>query len=103
MFDFTVRSVDRTKQRLKMLAVKGRYNGATVVFDSIPPIKECDVIVNFPDISMSVNTNEPQPSPQGEGSPLDDGSLAYLFKNYVDDGIRKPIIDFGGAVGNEQW
>ena len=34
-----------------MLAVKGRYNGATVVFDSIPPMKECDVIVNFPDIS----------------------------------------------------
>jgi len=34
-----------------MLAVKGRYNGATVVFDSLPPIKECDVIVNFPDIS----------------------------------------------------
>jgi len=32
-----------------MLAVKGRYNGATVVFDSIPPIKECEVIVNFPD------------------------------------------------------
>jgi hypothetical protein len=36
-----------------MLAVKGRYNGATVVLDSIPnslelgtPIKECDVIVN---------------------------------------------------------
>ena len=36
-----------------MLAVKGRYNGATVVFDSIPPIKECEVIVNFPDISAS--------------------------------------------------
>jgi len=36
-----------------MLAVKGRYNGATVVLDSIPPIKECEVIVHFPDISMS--------------------------------------------------
>jgi len=41
-----------------MLAVKGIYNGATVVLDSIPnsvelgtPIKECEVIVNFPDIS----------------------------------------------------
>ena len=33
-----------------MLAVKGRYNGATVVLDSKPPIKECEVIVNFPDI-----------------------------------------------------
>ena len=75
-----------------MLAVKGRYNGATVVLDSIPnslelgtPIKECEVIVNFPDISA------------------DDGSLAYLFRDYVDDGIREPIVDFGSAVGNEQW
>ena len=68
-----------------MLAVKGRYNGAMVVFDSIPPIKECEVIVNFPDI------------------PADDGSLAYLFRDYVDDGIREPIVDFGSAVGNEQW
>ena len=68
-----------------MLAVKGRYNGTTVVFDNIPPIKECEVIVNFPDI------------------PADDGSLAYLFKDYVDDGIREPIVDFGSAVGNEQW
>ena len=40
-----------------MLAVKGRYNGVSVVFDNIPnslelgtPIKECEVIVNFPDI-----------------------------------------------------
>ncbi|WP_461256862.1 hypothetical protein [Treponema sp. R80B11-R83G3] len=36
-----------------MLAVKGRYNGATVILESIPPIKECEVIVNFPDISAS--------------------------------------------------
>ena len=34
-----------------MLAIKGRYNGATVVLDSKPPITECEVIVNFPDIS----------------------------------------------------
>jgi hypothetical protein len=34
-----------------MLAVKGRYNGAMVVLDSKPPIKECEVIVNFPDVS----------------------------------------------------
>jgi hypothetical protein len=33
----------------------------------------------------------------------DDGSLAYLFKDYVDDGIREPIIDFGEAAGNEKW
>ena len=74
-----------------MLAVKGRYNGSTVVLDSIPPIKECDVIVNFPDIPVPM-----KPS-------VDDGSLAYLFRDYVDDGIREPIVDFGNAVGNEQW
>jgi len=78
-----------------MFAVKGRYNGATVVFDSLPPIKECEVIVNFPDVPSSVKLFEPQSS--------DDGSLAYLFKDYVDDGIREPIVDFGSAVGNEQW
>jgi len=71
-----------------MLALKGRYNGSAVVFEKKPPFKECEVIVNFPDIPASV---------------LDDGSLAYLFKDYVDDGIREPIFDFGNAVGNEQW
>ena len=73
-----------------MLAVKGRYNGATVVFDIIPPIKECEVIVNFPDIPSSAKT-------------IDDGSLEYLFKDYVDDGVREPIVDFGSAVVNEKW
>ena len=34
-----------------MLAVKGRYNGAIVILDTKPPIKECEVIVNFPDAS----------------------------------------------------
>jgi hypothetical protein len=71
-----------------MLAVKGRYNGTTVVFDNIPPINECDVIVNFPDVPAPVS---------------DDGSLAYLFRDYADDGIREPVVDFGSAVGNEQW
>ena len=33
----------------------------------------------------------------------DDGSLAYLFRDYIDDGIREPIVDFGDPVGNEQW
>jgi hypothetical protein len=48
-----------------MLAVKGRYNGTTVVLDSIlnstelgTSIKECDVIVNFPDISASEHKQE---------------------------------------------
>jgi len=40
-----------------MFALKGRYNGSTVVLDGIPnfgtPIKECEVIVNFPDISKT--------------------------------------------------
>jgi hypothetical protein len=39
-----------------MLAVKGRYNGTTVILDSKPPIRECDVIVNFPDISELEHT-----------------------------------------------
>ena len=34
---------------------------------------------------------------------IDDGSLAYLFRGYTDDGLREPIVDFGKAVGNEQW
>jgi hypothetical protein len=41
-----------------MLAVKGRYDEATVVLDSKPPIKDCEVIVNFPDISMSQHRQE---------------------------------------------
>lgn len=31
----------------------------------------------------------------------DDGSLAYLFKDSQDDGIREPLVDFGEPVGNE--
>jgi hypothetical protein len=41
-----------------MLAVKGRYDGVTIVLDSKPPIKDCEVIVNFPDISMSEHKQE---------------------------------------------
>jgi hypothetical protein len=41
-----------------MLALKGRYNGATVVLDSKPPIKECEVIVNFPDVAKSENSQK---------------------------------------------
>jgi len=69
-----------------MLAVKGRYNGTTVVLESKPPIKECDIIVNFPDVPAPVELS-------------DDGSLAYLFRDYVNDGIRDPIIYSGSAVG----
>ena len=71
-----------------MLAVKGKYNGSTVILDNVPPINECEVIVNFPDIPTSAK-------------PVDNGSLEYLFRDYIDDGIREPIVDFGNAVGNE--
>ena len=73
-----------------MIAVKGRYDGMTVTLDKPPAIRECDVIVTFLDTPVS-------------GKPVDDGSLRYLFKDYKDDGIREPIVDFGKAVGNEQW
>jgi antitoxin MazE len=33
----------------------------------------------------------------------DDGGLAFLFKDYEDDGIREPLIDFGESIGNEAW
>ncbi|MDR0876560.1 MAG: hypothetical protein LBN21_00790 [Treponema sp.] len=45
----------------------------------------------------------PQPKPMAECLPPDDGSLAYLFRNYNDDMFREPVIDFGEAVGNEKW
>jgi hypothetical protein len=73
-----------------MVAVKGRYDDMAVVLDRMPPINECDVIVTFLEKPIS-------------NKPIDDGSLDFLFKNYIDDGIREPIINFGKAVGNEQW
>jgi hypothetical protein len=73
-----------------MLAFKGRYNGKVVVLDGKPPVPASDVIVTFLDSSASLGSS-------------DDGSLAYLFKGYTDDGIREPLVDFGKAVGNEQW
>jgi len=42
-------------------------------------------------------------TPDEDCDVIDDGSLAYLFRNYVDDGIREPIVDFGDAVGDERW
>ena len=41
-----------------MLAIKGRYNGEMVILDSRPPVKECEVIVNFPDISNVEDTKK---------------------------------------------
>ena len=73
-----------------MIAVKGRYDGMSVTLDRPPAIHECEVIVTFLD-------------PPAYEQPVDDGSLAYLFRDYTDDGIRESIVDFGNAVGNEQW
>jgi len=78
-----------TNRRDYMVAVKGRYDGMTVILDRTPTINECDVIVTFLETPISIKP--------------DDGSLEYLFKDYIDDGIREPVIDFGQAVGNEQW
>lgn len=39
--------------------------------------------------------------PKLVNSSQDDGSLAYLFKDSQDDGIREPLVDFGEPVGNE--
>ena len=79
-----------------MVAVKGRYDGRTVVLDSMPPINECDVIVTF--------LGPPVPdSTEGSGKIEDDGSLKFLFRDYFDDGIREPVVDFGKAVGKEKW
>ena len=73
-----------------MVAVKGRYDGMAVVLDRMPSISECDVIVTFLETPVSPKS-------------VDDGSLEFLFKNYIDDGIREPIVNFGKAVGNEKW
>jgi hypothetical protein len=70
-----------------MVAVKGRYDGKMVTLDMTPSIHECEVIVTFLEPAKSV----------------DDGSLEYLFRDYKDDGIREPIINFGRAAGNEKW
>jgi len=73
-----------------MITVKGRYDGMTVTLDKSPLIRECDVIVTFLD-SLPEKTIP------------DDGSLEYLFRDYKDDGIREPPVDFGKSVGNERW
>ena len=73
-----------------MVAVKGRYEGMSVILDNRPAINECDVIVTFLETPVSSKLE-------------DDGSLGFLFRDYIDDDIREPIINFGTAVGNEQW
>ena len=69
-----------------MIAVKGKYDGTAVILERTPAIRECEVIVTFPE-------------PTKQGKSVDDGSLAFLFRDYSDDGIREPIVDFGNAVG----
>ena len=72
-----------------MIAVKGRYDGTTVILDKSPVTHKCEVIVTFLETSTEKS--------------VDDGSLAYLFKDYIDDGLREPLVDFGAAIGNEKW
>jgi hypothetical protein len=77
-----------------MLAVKGHYDGNCVTIDrsAIPVTESCDVIVTF--LEAIART---------ERQTENDGSLKYLFKDYVDDGIRESLVDFGEAIGNEKW
>jgi hypothetical protein len=79
-----------------MLAVKGRYSGGgTVEIDAsaIELTEPYEVMVSF--LRPLKKT--------GAASAGDDGSLAWLFRDYVDDGIREPPVNFGEAVGSEQW
>jgi len=69
-----------------MIAVKGIYNGTAVILDNTPITHKCEVIVTFLDSSEPLKY-------------CDDGSLSYFFKDYIDDGIREPLIDFGEAIG----
>ena len=63
-----------------MLAVKGRYDGSTVYLEKTPTISECEVIITFLDASSADDKLQ------------DDGSLAFLFRNYIDDGIREQML-----------
>jgi hypothetical protein len=72
-----------------MFAIKGFYDGNTVSIErDMPVTQKCEVIITF-----LVDQEKPQ----------DNGSLAYLFQGYEDDHIREPIVDFGEAVGKEEW
>ena len=73
-----------------MIAVKGIYDGTAVILDKTPIDYKCEVIVTFLDTAESLKY-------------VDDSSLSYFFKDYIDDGIREPIVDFGEAIGNEKW
>jgi hypothetical protein len=84
-----------------MLALKGRYDGTAVILDRKPPVPAGDVIVTFLDSPVPERCAASQRC--AASLRRDDGSLAYLFKGCADDGIREPLVDFGEAVGNEQW
>ena len=64
-----------------MISVKGRFDGKSIILDNTPVTHKCEVIVTFMDTPISANL-------------ADADSLSYLFKDYVDDGIREPLIDF---------
>jgi hypothetical protein len=64
--------------------------GTAVIFDRKPPVSAGEVIVTFLDSSALFKA-------------VDDGSLAYLFRDYTDDGDRALPVDFDEAAGNERW
>ena len=72
-----------------MVSVKGKYDGVAVIFDKPPVTYKCEVIVTFLDPPLLEKS-------------VDDGTLAYLFKDYTDDGLREPLVDFGTAIGNRR-
>jgi hypothetical protein len=74
-----------------MFAVKGVYDGNSVLIkERIPKMAYSDVVVTFLETRSKTVKK-------------DDGSLEYLFRNYTDDNIREPIVDFGAPLGNEKW
>jgi hypothetical protein len=69
-----------------MLALKSRYDGTAVILDRKPPVSAGDVIVTFLDSPVPERVGASQRC--GASLRCDDGSLAYLFESYTDDGIR---------------
>jgi hypothetical protein len=83
-----------------LLTIQGYFEAGKFVTEEpikIPGHKKAILTI------LEEESTKREPGPQAAGSPLDNGSLAYLFRDYHDDNIREPIVDFGEAVGNEKW
>ncbi|GHT97741.1 hypothetical protein FACS1894142_2920 [Spirochaetia bacterium] len=76
-----------------LLTVQGYFEAGMFVAEE--PVK-------IPGHKKAILTILEEESPTHEPQ-LDNGSLAYLFRDYHDDNIREPLIYFGEAVGNEKW